>query len=333
MTVNSSSDRTAHIPEGYAALASDAGAYEDTTRLVIRVQGKKVLEMLNGLVTADLAAVGGDAAFPTLILTPKGRVLADAVVICLAGEAFLDIPMSAWQNLEPHFGVYLPPRFAQLEPSDLRVIRVRGPCATQRERTDAILLALDSPVYTQREGSHRAVAGFRDGFAVRVTEGFDIYLPADQDRELGLPTVGEEAWQVWRIERGIPVFGQDLSMDNLPQETDLVPECVSFAKGCYTGQEVLARIHYRGHVNRHLRGIRVVGPVTGVRLSPGDELSSEGKTVGTVTSAALSPVHGWVGLGYVRRDVEPGAEILVRPDGNDSHPPLNAIVADLPFVT
>lgn len=329
--VVSSSDETTRMPEGYEALTSDAGAYEDSSRLVLHVRGKKVLEMLNGLVTADLVAARGDTAFPTLILTPKGRVLADAVVICLAGEVVLDVPAAAWSDLEVHFSTYLPTRFAQLEPSGLRVVRVHGPRATERERTELILTALDSPVYTERDGSCRAVAAFRGGFAVRLAEGFDLYLPADQAHNLGLPAVSEEAWEIWRIERGMPLFGQDISQENLPQETDLVPECVSFAKGCYTGQEVLARIHYRGHVNRHLRGIRISGPTTGLPLQAGDDLILDGKKIGTVTSAALSPIHGWIGLGYVRREIEPGTEIIVHRDGHVAEIPPYATVKDLPF--
>lgn len=329
--MDSSSDHAAQTPEGYEALTSDAGAFEDASRLVSYVRGKKVLEILNGLVTADLVAVHGDAASPTLILTPKGRMLADAVVIRIAGEILLDVPAAAWSDLEAHFSTYLPTRFARLEPSDLRVVRVHGPRATERERTDLVLFTLDHPVYTERDGSHRSVASFRGGFAVRLVEGFDLYLPTDQAHDLDLPTVSDEAWEIWRIERGIPLYGQDVSLDNLPQETDLVPECVSFAKGCYTGQEVLARIHYRGHVNRHLRGIHLSGPTTGIPLQPGDELTLDGKKIGTVTSAALSPVYGWIGLGYVRREIEPGTEIIVQRDGHDADIPLFASVTDLPF--
>jgi folate-binding protein YgfZ len=329
--VVSSSDHAAQMPEGYEALTSDAGAYEDTSRLVFHVKGKRVPEIMNGLVTADLVSVHGDAAFPTLILTPRGKVLADAVVIRIAGDIVLDVPASAWSDLKDHFSTYLPTRFAQLEPSGLRVVRVHGPRATERERTDQILFAMDHPVYTERDGSHRSVAAFRGGFAVRLVEGFDLYLPADQAHDLDLPNVSDEAWDIWRIERGIPLYGQDISLKNLPQETDLVPVCVSFAKGCYTGQEVLARIHYRGHVNRHLRGIHLVGPTTGIPIAPGDELTLDGKIIGTVTSAALSPVHGWIGLGYVRREVEPGTEVVVRRDGQDADIPLYASVTDLPF--
>jgi len=330
--VVSSSDHTPHFPEGYNALTSDAGAYEDRTRLVFNVRGERALEILNGLVTADLVAAHGDVAFPTLILTPKGRVLADAVVIQSGEEILLDVPASAWSDLEAHFTTYMPPRFVQLEPSGLRVVRIHGPLATERERTDTVLFNMDHPVYTERDGSHRAVAPFRGGVAVRLAEGFDLYLPPDQAHGLDLPSVSDEAWEVWRIERGIPRFGQDLSRKTLPPETDLVAECVSFAKGCYTGQEVLARIHYRGHVNRHLRGIHVLESTTGFPLKAGDELVLDGKSVGSITSGALSPVHGWIGLGYVRREVEPGTEITVRRDGHESDIPLFATVKNLPFV-
>ena len=329
--VVSSSDHTTQMPEGYQALTSDAGAYEDPSRLVFHIRGKRVPDMMNGLVTADLASVHGDAAFPTLILTPKGRVLADAVVIRIDGEILLDVPVTAWSELANHFSTYLPTRFAQLEPSGLRVVRVHGPRAAERERTDPILFAMDHPVYTERDGSHRAVAPFRGGFAVRLAEGFDLYLPPDQAHGLDFPTISDEAWEVWRIERGIPLYGRDVSVENLPQETDFVPERVSFAKGCYTGQEVLARIHYRGHVNRHLRGIHVDGPATGVALQPGDELMVDRKSVGSITSSALSPTHGWIGLGYVRREVEPGTEVILRRDGRDADIPLYATITDLPF--
>jgi folate-binding protein YgfZ len=326
-----SSDPVAHKPAGYEALTSDAGAYEDPSRLVFRAEGKKAQEMLNAVVTADLAAVPGDAAFPTLILTPKGRVLADAVVIHLGGEVFIDVPAPAWPGLEKHFGVYVPPRFVRLEPAGLRVVRIHGPWALNRERTNPILASLDRPTYTQRDGSHCAVAAFNDGFVVRLAEGFDLYLPPESAHGLDVPEVSDEAWEVWRIERGIPAYGRDITSENLPQETGLVPEYVSFEKGCYTGQEVVARIHYRGHVNRHLWGLHVVGPSTGEPLHPGDQLTHDGKVVGTVTSAALSPVHGWMGMGYVRREIEPGMELMVRSPGEEPDIPVYAIVTSLPI--
>jgi len=320
-------------PPGYEVLAREAAVFDDTTRQVFRVHGERALPALNGLVTADVLATEGDAAFPTLILTPKGRVLADAVVIRLGDAVWLDVPTAAWTELEEHFDRYLPPRFAKLERSELRVVRIRGPLATERERSDPALASLDGPTYTPRSGARWAVGEFRGGFAVRPADGFDVYLPPEQAHGLDLPEVGEAAWDVFRIENGVPVYGRDVTSENLPQETGLVPERVSFEKGCYTGQEVLARIHYRGKVNRNLLGIRVGSPYAVPPLHPGDELLTENRVVGSVTSAAESPDHGWIGLAYLRREVEPGDEVMVRPEGRSTDIPIYARVESLPFGT
>jgi folate-binding protein YgfZ len=328
-----SSSGERHAPPGYEVLAREAGVFEDTSRKVFRVRGEHALPALNGLVTADVLATVGDAAFPTLILTPKGGVLADAMVIRLGDAAWLDVPTAAWTELEQHFDRYLPPRLAKLEPSDLRVVMIRGPLATERERTDPVLAALDGPTYTAKDGSRWAVRAFRGGFAVRPPEGFNVYLPPEQAHGLDLPEISEAAWDVFRIENGVPLYGRDVTSENLPQETGLVTERVSFDKGCYTGQEVLARIHYRGKVNRNLFGIRVAGPHVGPPLHPGDVLLAGNRVVGSVTSAAESPVHGWIGLAYVRREVEPGDEVIVRPDGRETDIPIYARVVSLPFGT
>lgn len=332
----SEGDRRA--PPGYDVLTRAVGAFEDDSRRIFRVHGDGALQALNGLVTADVLATEQDAAFPALILTPKGRVLADAVVVRLGAGTWLDVPTTARAELEQHFERYLPPRFATLEPSALRVVRIRGPLATERERTDPTFASLDGPSYTANSGSRWAVGEFRGGFAVRPPEGFDVYLPPEQTHGLDLPEVGKEAWEVVRVESGTPLYGRDVTSENLPQETGLVPERVSFDKGCYTGQEVLARIHYRGKVNRKLLGIRigeppVAGPSVGPPLHPGDELLAGDRVVGTVTSAVESPVHGSIGLAYLRREVEPGDEVIVRPEGRDTDTPVRARVVSLPFGT
>ena len=171
-------------PPGYGALIADAGAYEDRSRIVFRVLGDQALKMLHGLVTADLLTAAGNRAHPTLILTPTGKIRADAVVIHFDDVVWLDVPAAAWPGLEKHFGRYLPPRLARLERSDTRVVRVHGPRATERERTDPILASMDHPTYTERDGSHWVAARFRGGFAVRPPEGFDLYLPADAHDDL-----------------------------------------------------------------------------------------------------------------------------------------------------
>lgn len=322
--------------DGYSALVRDAGAYEDRARLVFNLIGSGALKALHGLVTADLQAGGSaDAAYPSLILTPKGRVMADAVIVRCGDVALLDVPNAAWPQLEAHFSRYLPPRLARLEPSDLRPVRIRGPGALDRERNDASLASLDGPVYSERDGSRWDVTAYEGGFATRPPESLDLYLPEGAAAGMEVPEVSDAVWDAWRIERGIPVYGRDISEENLPQETGLVAERVSFVKGCYTGQEVLARIHYRGKVNRHLRGIRLEDADGAAHLAAGDILRADTKEVGTVTSAAWSPTFGWIALGYLRRGVEPGSEVTVErpgePDGAGRDQSFQARVTDLPF--
>jgi folate-binding protein YgfZ len=123
-----------------------------------------------------------------------------------------------------------------------------------------------------------------------------------------------------RIESGRPLLGTDMSEDNFPGEAGIVERAVSFTKGCYVGQEPVARMFHRGHPNRHLRGLRLSEPAaTGTPLFAGD------REVGHVTSVSVSPVYGPIALAMLRREVEPGSEVSVGVGG----PP--AAVVELPF--
>ena len=116
---------------------------------------------------------------------------------------------------------------------------------------------------------------------------------------------------VGRIEAGRAVWGVDMDDSMLAQEVDLDRlQAISFTKGCYTGQETVARVHFRGHVNRLLRGLRfsdAIVPPTGTPLTDAD-----GKEVGVMKSGALIPGGGAIALGIVRREIEPGATVRVR---------------------
>jgi folate-binding protein YgfZ len=140
--------------------------------------------------------------------------------------------------------------------------------------------------------------------------------------EAGAHEVSPEAAEIVRIESGRPRHGVDMSEDNLPAEAGIVDRAVSFTKGCYVGQEPVARMHYKGHPNRHLRGLRLRQ-----QAAPGTPLVHEGKEVGRVTSAALSPALGPIALALVRREVEPGDSVRAGMDGPD------AVVEALPFQT
>jgi folate-binding protein YgfZ len=122
-----------------------------------------------------------------------------------------------------------------------------------------------------------------------------------------------------RVEHGRPRYGIDLDDSVIPEEAGLNERAVSFTKGCYVGQETVARLYYRGKPNRRLRGLRLSG-----MASPGDELSYEGRVVGRLSSVATSPRFGPIGLALVRREAPPGSTTVV----GDT---VTAEVAELPF--
>ena len=136
----------------------------------------------------------------------------------------------------------------------------------------------------------------------------------------GAVEVGDEAAEIVRIEAGIPRFGAEMSTETMPAEAGIVEAAVSFTKGCYIGQEPVARLHYKGRPNRHLRGLRLSAPVERRR-----RLRLGEKEVGRIGSACVSPALGPIALAIVRREAEPGAELAVGEDG------VTARVVDLPF--
>ena len=177
---------------------------------------------------------------------------------------------------------------------------------------------------------HANAPGQLDGTPVRVVAthaGIDLICDAgDTDalsaglRDRGAVDVDESAAEVLRVEAGRPRYGIDLDDTVIPQEAGLNERAVSFTKGCYVGQETVARLHYRGKPNRHLRGLRVSAPAT-----HGDELRLGERVVGTIGTAVVSPRLGPVALALVRREAEPGTTIAV---GTGE---TTAEVAELPF--
>jgi folate-binding protein YgfZ len=178
------------------------------------------------------------------------------------------------------------------------------------------------------EHSHRPI--IIDGIqarAVRTDSGIDLLCLAAETETLrfalagrGAIHVSEEAAECVRIERGRPLYGVDLDETVIPQEAGLNERAVSFTKGCYVGQETVARLHYRGKPNRHLRGLRLSAP-----YSPGTELLLGDRTVGRLTSVVESPRFGPIGLALVRREAGPG--VVLVPKGEDG----TAEVVALPF--
>ena len=147
-------------------------------------------------------------------------------------------------------------------------------------------------------------------------------------KPLGLIPLGTMAFESLRIEAGWPVFGRDIDESNLPQEVGRTERAISFTKGCYLGQETVARIDALGHVNRHLVGLLI--PSERDSLPPGAKISKGDKVLGQITSSAHSLALGHsIALGYVRRGSErPGTELVIDLQGRM----IPAFVSELPLI-
>ena len=155
--------------------------------------------------------------------------------------------------------------------------------------------------------------------------GVDVFCAADDTAAVraaleaaGAVPASEETAEVIRVERGRPRYGIELDDGVIPQEAGLNERAVSFTKGCYVGQETVARLFYRGKPNRHLRGLRL-----SALAATGDVLRLGEKEVGRVGTVVVSPVHGPIALAIVRREAQPG-DVL---DAGG----VSAEVVDLPF--
>lgn len=329
-------DETGPGSAGYRALHSGLGAWTDPERVLLRVEGPRAPQVLGGLLSTDVASMAAGDAGLSFILNAKGRPLAMPRVLRLDSAFVLDVSRAALPGLLDHFSVYLPPRFAAVtELEGGTRCSLIGP----RWSEAAARLGLGE----HRPGAVRETNLGVDGMPVlaafRDAEdggGIDLYAwhgraaPALSALaiDLGATPVVESDHEVWRIEQGSPRYGIDVTTDNLPQETGLVGRAVDFRKGCYTGQEVVARIHYRGHVNRHLRGLSAAEGETARPLPPGSDVYDGTRPMARVTSSCTSPRLGPIALAYVRREAEPGARLSPTPDG-----PPEWTVRELPFTS
>ena len=322
-------------------LREHAAVADGQDRTLLEVRGERALETFGGLVTQHVEALPEGRAAYAYMLTAKGRPVAEMRVLRPAASGgdeqrlLLDLPTACREQAEEHFGRYLPPRLATVaEREDLVRLTVLGPEADPVLQTvlDGVELPA-SPLDVVSTGEGAAVVVRREP---EVGSGHDLYVPAGEAADVwealveaaeaaGGGPAGLEAREVLRVELGIPLYGREISLDVLPQETGQTDRAVSFEKGCYTGQEVVARIHYRGQVNRHLRGLRLPEDLEPPALDT--PLHREGRERGTVTTALRSPRLGPVALAFVRREVEVGSEVGI---GDEDGPA--ARVAELPLV-
>ena len=235
-------------------------------RSFVRVAGPGAEEYLDRMLSNDVAALGPGESCQALLLTAKARVIAPLVVLRRRHDDFLLLT-------EPELGD-----------------RVRAELLRSR-------FAAKAEIEPEEHTSHVVFGGEgipTDDYGEPAAEVLDAELE---------PTVSPEELELLRIQAGTPAWGKEIDDRVLPAEAGLTDRAVSFTKGCYPGQEPIARLHYRGHANRGLRVLTLPE-----LPAPETELSYEGKSVGRITSAAPTG-DGAVALAYVRREVPEDAEL------------------------
>ncbi len=303
-----------------AAVRAAVGIADRGSRAFTLIAGPDAGRFLQGLVSNDVAAVAVGSATYALILTPKARVIADLRLTRVAEDAYLaDSEASAAADLRTTLTRYRLAAKARIEPAEDRY----GALAVAGPKAPALIAAAfgfaarrgapEGEGHQVVEGLHAIVSVFCGAPAYELI-GLRETLPAAWDALAAvLPAFegrpfGATAAETLRIEAGVPRFGAELTGEVMPAEAGVVGRAVSFTKGCYIGQEPVARLHYRGHANRGLRTILV----DGAPPEPGATVSHDGRDVGRVTSAAVSPALGrTVALAIVRREVEPGQRVSV----------------------
>jgi len=303
----------------YRVLRESAGAVARTDRRIIEVAGADAAEYLQGQLTNDVERLEPGAGCYAALLDRKGHMQGDLRVLRLDDAFGIGTEEVAAPAVVAHLDRYRIGREVEIidRTAELAVVSVIGPAAVQ--------LAAGGPLGP--EHAHREVdVGGIAARAVATDLGVDLIVARDEverlfDRlaERAVERVDEAAAEIVRVESGRPRFGHEMTTATIPQEAGINERAVDFQKGCYIGQETVARLHYKGKPNRHLRGLRLAAPA-----SAGDAVSLGDRELGTVGTAVLSPARGPIALAILRREAEPGQTVEVAGG-------LEAEVVELPF--
>ena len=296
----------------------------ERSRGILHATGRDPVKMVHGLVTCDVEAMTDEQGAYGLFLTAKGRVVADSRILTDGDDGlWIETDPAAMEPLRAHLGKYVPPLFATFTDvsGDWAVVGAYGPGAT--DVAASVIVAMGGPDTVPEDAPEERVVRFPGGFALRTLltgdDGWDLFIdPGERDRvtdellDAGGRPAEPTAVDALRVAAGRPRYGHELTDDVIPLEAGLLQRAIDQEKGCYTGQEVIVRILHRGHVNRHLRRLEFADTAP----EPGTELFEAGleKSRGVVTSVAENEA-GAIGLGYVRREVEPPAELRVGSQG------------------
>jgi tRNA-modifying protein YgfZ len=311
---------TVELDAQYRQLREECGLVDRSERGKLLVSGPDAAEYLQGQLTNDVEALEpGDGQYAAL-LDRKGHMQADMRVLRPAAEEiWVDTEQVALPAARRHLEMYSIGRDVKVADvsAERAILSLIGPRGVEIAGTAA--LPENACELSAVAGVECLVAGTRGGI--------DLIVAADEAERLrdalaaaGAVAVSSDAAEILRVEAGTPRFGAEMGTATMPAEAGIVEDAVSFTKGCYIGQETVARLHYKGRPNRHLRGLRLSAPA-----APGAALRLGEKEVGQLGGSVVSPAFGPIGLAILRREAEPGTELAVGEDG------VTAEVVDLPF--
>lgn len=304
----------------YRAMREQAGVLERPARALIEVGGPEAGEFLQSQLTNDVESIEPGKGCYAALLDRKGHVQADMRLLRAgAAEYLLETEAGPGAALLQHLSTYKIGR--EVEVGDRSgghaLLSLLGPRSRELAGAESLADEHDHAELVLGGESCRAVAtdlGIDLLTAAAALEGLRGRLSA-----AGAEEVSEEAAEILRVESGRPRFGRELGPETMPAEAGIVERAVNFEKGCYIGQEPVARLHYRGRPNRVLRGLRLSATV-----EAGAAISNDERELGEVASAVVSPARGPLALAIVRREAEPGDAVQVAGG-------IEAEVAALPF--
>lgn len=318
--------------EAYGALEDGCALFDLSETARIELRGEDRVRFLNGMVSNDVQALVPGGGCRACMLNRQSRILADLFVLATPGALVL--------LAEPALGPAVAERIDKyrlglgvemtLNPSPDALFSLQGPAAP-----DIVKAAFGADVSELAPCGHvEADKGAVGARVVRLPRtgrpGYDLIVPAENAEEAwraclahGAVPAGWDVLETGRVEAGLPRYGADLGEKVLFSEAD-VPDAVSYRKGCYVGQEIVARVRTYGQLKKRRRGLLVEG-----RAGAGDPVEDQGKDVAELTSARFSPMlQKTAAFAYLRTDLEDGRELTVRSaDG-----PARAVVAPYPFV-
>jgi folate-binding protein YgfZ len=328
----------------YEALRRRAIVVNRNHRGRMRFTGAKASDVLTGLVTNDVGAILPGQGLYAAALSAKGKVVSDLRVLRTETDFITDASPRSRDGWAGIVKKYVNPRLSKYtdETATLSSLGIYGVQARHvvEEMTGigAAALAIMAP-YTHVSLTRDSATAIVMRSPDLEVEGFDVFVPAATFGEWWKTAVsahatpaGVGAWDIARIEAGRPEWGVDMNDSTIPQEANLdVLNAISYTKGCYTGQETVARVHFRGHVNKTIRGLRFTGTLPPAKAAL---IDAAGKTVGDISSAVASPKFGAIGLGMLRREVTDGATLTARwtaPADGDKLTESQATVVAIPI--